>query len=247
MHVKIVWGRILRHSQYSRKSSPLLRTYRSGGTTNFQHSFFADNTFQNLWPRRLSLAPTFILGLALFCIIIQINHCSLAITLFSNMIPFKPSLHRYEGVNWEVVSEHVTHLLLFSLEPNPDGSIAAQDRLPRPELMKRAREATKATGCKLMICFGGNGRSAGLSPSEHARNTCLHIRVCVYDAKLHTCTLCIIALIASIIRPSHTITYVHICYTFVMIPFTIRTRILAPHERDVPTPSQHPSPESHYH
>eukprot|EP00927_Polykrikos_kofoidii_P082278 TRINITY_DN8139_c0_g1_i1.p1 TRINITY_DN8139_c0_g1~~TRINITY_DN8139_c0_g1_i1.p1 ORF type:complete len:388 (+),score=37.46 TRINITY_DN8139_c0_g1_i1:152-1315(+) len=70
---------------------------------------------------------------------------------------------RYEGANWETISEHSTHLLLFSLEPNEKGSIVAWDRFPRPELMKLAREATRRHGTKLLICFGGNGRSNGFS------------------------------------------------------------------------------------
>ena len=38
---------------------------------------------------------------------------------------------RYEGCNWEEVTKHVSHLLLFSLEPTADGSISDLDRLPR--------------------------------------------------------------------------------------------------------------------
>lgn len=70
---------------------------------------------------------------------------------------------RFDGANWEVISKHVTHLILFSLEPTPDGDITALDRLPRPALLKRARKATKKEGAKLLLCFGGNGRSAGFS------------------------------------------------------------------------------------
>lgn len=71
---------------------------------------------------------------------------------------------RYEGANWETLSEHLTHLLLFSLEIAPDGSLAAQDRIPRRELIQQAQEAAQRHGTRLMICFGGNGRSAGFSP-----------------------------------------------------------------------------------
>jgi len=71
---------------------------------------------------------------------------------------------RYEGANWETISEHVTHLLLFSMEMSPEGKITARDRFPRSELLSQAREATRKHGTELMICFGGNGRSAGFSP-----------------------------------------------------------------------------------
>ena len=76
---------------------------------------------------------------------------------------------RYDGANWEEISKHVSHLILFSLEPAADGAIAALERLPRPALLKRARRATKAEGTKLLLCFGGNGRSAGFSAmTRHA-------------------------------------------------------------------------------
>ena len=68
---------------------------------------------------------------------------------------------RYEGANWVDISASVTQLILFSLEVQPTGRLSAHDRLPRKELMQQAREATRAAGCKLLICIGGNGRSAG--------------------------------------------------------------------------------------
>lgn len=70
---------------------------------------------------------------------------------------------RYDGANWETISEHVTHLLLFSLEPAPDGKIIATDRLPKKNLMDLARQAARRHGTKLLLCFGGNGRSDGFS------------------------------------------------------------------------------------
>lgn len=70
---------------------------------------------------------------------------------------------RYEGANWETISEHVSHLLLFSLEMDEAGHIVATDRLPRKDLMVLARAATRRHGTQLMLCFGGNGRSRGFS------------------------------------------------------------------------------------
>jgi GH18 family chitinase len=70
---------------------------------------------------------------------------------------------RYEGANWQVMSRYTSHLILFSLEMKLNGQITALDRLPRQELMEQARVATREHGTKLMICFGGNGRSAGFS------------------------------------------------------------------------------------
>ena len=96
---------------------------------------------------------------------------------------------RYEGANWATICATVTHLILFSIEVAPTGALAALDRLPRPELMlevrhqvtvtangtplrtpslpctSQARAAATASGTKLLLCIGGNGRSAGFSPT----------------------------------------------------------------------------------
>ena len=70
---------------------------------------------------------------------------------------------RYEGANWDVICEHVSHLILFSCEMDPSGKITALDRLPRVELFDEARTAAAKHGTKLLLCFGGNGRSNGFS------------------------------------------------------------------------------------
>lgn len=70
---------------------------------------------------------------------------------------------RYEGANWDTLTTHLTHLILFSAEPGPDGSLWGLDRLPRHELLEESRAAAKKNGAKLLLCFGGNGRSAGFS------------------------------------------------------------------------------------
>ena len=70
---------------------------------------------------------------------------------------------RYEGANFASMSRTVTQLILFSLEVQPTGRLSAHDRLPRAELMLEARAATKAAGTQLLVCVGGNGRSAGFS------------------------------------------------------------------------------------
>lgn len=72
---------------------------------------------------------------------------------------------RFEGANWNVICEHVSHLILFSLEVGQPGSkaIAALDRMPRKDLLEEAKQAARRHGTRLMVCFGGNGRSAGFS------------------------------------------------------------------------------------
>lgn len=81
---------------------------------------------------------------------------------------------RYEGANWVDISRTVTQLILFSIEVQPTGRLGAFDRLPRKELMIEARAATRASGTKLLVCVGGNGRSAGFSAAvakkERAQN-----------------------------------------------------------------------------
>eukprot|EP00913_Durusdinium_trenchii_P022481 g21118.t1 len=67
---------------------------------------------------------------------------------------------RYEGANWETISEHTTHLLLFSLEMTAKGKIVALDRFPRKELYEQVRQATRKHGTALMICLGPSGPEA---------------------------------------------------------------------------------------
>ena len=70
---------------------------------------------------------------------------------------------RYEGANWVDICTTVTHLIFFSLEVTPDGQLGALDRLPRKDLLQEARTAADESGTKLLMCVGGNGRSAGFS------------------------------------------------------------------------------------
>lgn len=70
---------------------------------------------------------------------------------------------RYEGANYDDLARYLSHLLLFSLEPNPDGSLGGLDRFPGDDILRDAREATRKAGTKLLVCFGGNGRSSGFS------------------------------------------------------------------------------------
>ena len=78
---------------------------------------------------------------------------------------------RYEGAHWETIAQHTTHLILFSLEISPSGGITAVDRFPRPSLYAEARTATQQHNCKLLICFGGNGRSSGFAPMTRFKST----------------------------------------------------------------------------
>jgi GH18 family chitinase len=68
---------------------------------------------------------------------------------------------RYSGVDWSLVSQGVSHLILFSVEILPSGSIGALDRIPSPQNLQEARSAALKNGCRIMLCVGGNGRSAG--------------------------------------------------------------------------------------
>ena len=69
---------------------------------------------------------------------------------------------RFEGFNykWMAHSSALSHLIFFSLEPNVDGSILHEnDRFPSNTILLDARSAFQEAGKKLMVCFGGNGRS----------------------------------------------------------------------------------------
>ena len=80
----------------------------------------------------------------------------------ANVVAYLPEW-RYEGAHWDVIAAHTTHLILFSLEMSPEGRISALDRVPRAALLREARAAATRHGTKLLMCFGGNGRSRGFS------------------------------------------------------------------------------------
>lgn len=106
------------------------------------------------WPGRL----VFYMCL---CIAFRCSICETADKDFS-VVAYLPEW-RYEGANWDRITEHVSHLVLFSLEMTSDGKITAKDRIPRAELLEEARAAAAKNNAYLIICFGGNGRSAGFS------------------------------------------------------------------------------------
>ena len=75
------------------------------------------------------------------------------------MVGYVPE-YRYGAIDWAGVSARVTHVILFSLEVGRDGSVAAQERFPDAATYAAARAATRRTGARLLVCFGGAGRSA---------------------------------------------------------------------------------------
>ena len=70
---------------------------------------------------------------------------------------------RYGGANFELLFETLTHLAFFSAEPSASGALLGLDRLPDAETLAAAKAAAARTGTKLLLCLGGNGRSAGFA------------------------------------------------------------------------------------
>eukprot|EP00729_Bicosta_minor_P006103 gene6103-11828_t len=62
---------------------------------------------------------------------------------------------------WDALSEHLTHLIIFSIEVGPTGTFQAMDRFPDEAQMDIARAAAAKHGTELLICFGGNSRTNG--------------------------------------------------------------------------------------
>lgn len=89
--------------------------------------------------------------------------CGLAEARVFSVVAYLPEW-RFEGANYDTIFQTVTHLILFSIEVSPTGELSALDRVPRNYLLKKALTASKRYERKLMICVGGNGRSAGFSP-----------------------------------------------------------------------------------
>lgn len=70
---------------------------------------------------------------------------------------------RYHSADIEHVCRYTTHLILFSLEIDPKGEIAALDRFPSSSLFQEMQKTCKTHETKLLICFGGHSRSKGFS------------------------------------------------------------------------------------
>ncbi len=81
---------------------------------------------------------------------------------------------RYGSFNFETACKTYTHILFFSLEPGPNGELLGMDRFPSNLVLLDAKAAARKSGTKLLVCFGGNGRSAhfgSMSGSEKSRAT----------------------------------------------------------------------------
>ena len=81
---------------------------------------------------------------------------------------------RLAGANFDALSALASDIAFFSVEPAADGSLAGADRLPAGEALASARASAAAHGASLLICAGGNGRSAHFSavvrsPRKRAR------------------------------------------------------------------------------
>jgi GH18 family chitinase len=78
---------------------------------------------------------------------------------------------RYEGANFDTICQHVTHLIFFSLEPTAAGGFSGLDRFPAAHILHAAHKASEMHGCKLILCFGGNGRSGGFGEMTRSKST----------------------------------------------------------------------------
>ena len=78
---------------------------------------------------------------------------------------------RFEGANFDTICQHVSHLIFFSLEPTETGGFSGLDRFPGPHILDAAHKASAKHGCKLMLCFGGNGRSNGFAAMTRSKKS----------------------------------------------------------------------------
>lgn len=78
---------------------------------------------------------------------------------------------RYSGANFDALFAHLSHLAFFSAEPHPDGSgrLSGLDRLPPATALADAHAAAARHGTRLLLCLGGNGRSAGFGPTARRK------------------------------------------------------------------------------
>ena len=78
---------------------------------------------------------------------------------------------RYGAACFPHLCKHLTHLVFFSIEPLPDGSLTGLERLPGGEALAAAHASRDAFGTKLLLCIGGNGRSSGFSAAARGEQS----------------------------------------------------------------------------
>ena len=71
---------------------------------------------------------------------------------------------RFMSANYDVICRLTSHLIMFSVEVGVPGeaAIVQKERLA-PEALAAARAAAQKHGTKLLVCFGGNGRTGGFA------------------------------------------------------------------------------------
>eukprot|EP00471_Norrisiella_sphaerica_P013241 CAMPEP_0184503132 /NCGR_PEP_ID=MMETSP0113_2-20130426/51706_1 /TAXON_ID=91329 /ORGANISM="Norrisiella sphaerica, Strain BC52" /LENGTH=332 /DNA_ID=CAMNT_0026892569 /DNA_START=83 /DNA_END=1081 /DNA_ORIENTATION=+ len=81
-----------------------------------------------------------------------------------NVVGYMPEYRfGWEPERWDQASQHLTHIILFSLEVEKDGTLSALDRFPSKDQMQLIQEGKAKYGTKLLVCFGGHSRSRGFS------------------------------------------------------------------------------------
>eukprot|EP01083_Nonionella_stella_P097092 272930_1 len=68
---------------------------------------------------------------------------------------------RFDGIPFNAIIPHVTHLILFSIETDDGANLVELERLPSKEKMKEIRTLCTDSNTSLLVSFGGNGRSNG--------------------------------------------------------------------------------------
>jgi hypothetical protein len=78
---------------------------------------------------------------------------------------------RFNAFSYNSTCQHLTHLIFFSVEPLPNGSLTGLDRLPGAEALASAYAGRRLFGTKLLLSLGGNGRSSGFSAAARDKAT----------------------------------------------------------------------------
>ena len=102
-------------------------------------------------------------SLLLACVTVINLH---VVTAYSDMsiIGYMPEYRHASNYDYErAFALGLTHVIFFSLEVSTTAPYvpAALDRLPPPDVLKRARAAADKHKGRLLICFGGNSRTGG--------------------------------------------------------------------------------------
>jgi len=92
------------------------------------------------------------------------------------VLAYLPEYRQWDDLKrWSQTLDAVTDLVLFSVECTASGDLTSLDRLPPKEILDAASLLAIEKEANLLVCIGGNGRSAGLAKAIATERGRIHL------------------------------------------------------------------------